>query len=61
MNKKELKEKVQSLLNGNIEYFDSLYVKVDWEKSTKDTTIVEIIPQSEYEKMMGQRKENDSQ
>lgn len=57
MNKEELKKKVQNLLEGNIEYFDSLCAKVDFEKSTKDTIIVEIIPQSECKKMLEQRKE----
>ena len=45
MNKGELKEKVLRLFEGNIEYFDSLYARIDFSKSTKNNIIVEIIPQ----------------
>ena len=45
MNKEELKEKVLRLFEGKIEYFDSLYARIDFSKSTKNNIIVEIIPQ----------------
>ena len=45
MNKEELKEKVLRLFEGNIEYFDSLYARIDFSKSTKNNVIVEIMPQ----------------